>query len=138
MEMEMVINNETNEYYIRVVPKIETQLNKFEDLIRKKLYHEISVFQNEEDNKNVKVIVDETDRNKSQMKFIYMVTEMLNDFREKQLNAVRYAEKPKCRICDVYLPLKMNNQINRKFCCGFEGDYYHKKCFDKEKILMNK
>ena len=49
-----------------------------------------------------------------------------------------FYEKPKCRICNVLLPLKKNNTINRKICCGAEGDYYHKKCFESEKIIMNK
>ena len=51
---------------------------------------------------------------------------------------IDYFEKPKCRICDILLPLKKNYNINRKNCCGFEGDYYHIKCYNKEKIIIHK
>ena len=51
---------------------------------------------------------------------------------------IDYIEKPKCRVCDVLLPLKKNHQINRHICMGGFGDYYHKTCFNKEKIIMHK
>ena len=57
---------------------------------------------------------------------------------DQENGEIDWYEKPLCRVCNVLLPLKKNNQINRKNCCGFEGDYYHKKCFNNEKIIMNK
>jgi hypothetical protein len=47
-------------------------------------------------------------------------------------------EKPKCTICDSVLPLTRDNQINKNTCWGFEGDYWHKICKNKEKIRMDK
>ncbi len=40
---------------------------------------------------------------------------------------------PICYICEVELPLTKDNFINRVTCGGFEGDYWHKKCFKKER-----
>ena len=45
---------------------------------------------------------------------------------------------PKCYICEVELPLTKDNFINRVTCGGFEGDYWHKKCLNKEKKSIDK
>jgi len=55
---------------------------------------------------------------------------------DQENGEIDYFERPICRICNVPLPLKKNNQINRHICCGGFGDYYHKTCFNKEKIIM--
>ena len=47
-----------------------------------------------------------------------------------------YFEKPKCYICNKNIMLNKNYKIDKRVCCNFDNNYYHKYCYKKS--LTNK
>lgn len=44
---------------------------------------------------------------------------------------IDYFEKPKCNICNKNIMLNKNYKIDKRVCCNFDNNYYHKYCYKK-------